>query len=208
MNDTVSEDVKLLPCPHCGETEHLYRAYRNMGDAAPYAIDCIGCGADFTPREGKDVIAAWNRRAYLAATKPPLAGEVTPVYRVDWENAPRDGTRVLLLSKGTHPDYRVEQRLFWSKHYSIHDLGGCWSDGFVTMSDLDFIGWRFDASPPMPGRGEGFVLVPVEPTAEMREAARGALKDRGQEQVWGADAVAIYRAMLAASRPKEDTHAK
>jgi hypothetical protein len=151
---------------------------------------------------------AMHPHCRAAATKPPLAGEVTPVYRVDWENAPRDGTRVLLLSKGTHPDYRVEQRLFWSKHYSIHDLGGCWSDGFVTMSDLDFIGWRFDASPPMPGRGEGFVLVPVEPTAEMREAARGALKDRGQEQVWGADAVAIYRAMLAASRPKEDTHAK
>src|SRR5688500_7798318 len=93
MNDTVSEDVKLLPCPHCGEAEHLYPAYRNMGDAAPYAIDCIGCGADFTPREGKDVIAAWNRRAYLAATKPPLA-DVTELKQAIWDAVERhiDGT--------------------------------------------------------------------------------------------------------------------
>jgi hypothetical protein len=148
--------------------------------------------------------------AYLAATKPPLAGEVTPVYRVDWENAPRDGTRVLLLSKGTHPDYRVEQRLFWSKHYSIHDLGGCWSDGFVTMSDLDFIGWRFDASPPMPGRGEGF-------DAEALRVAREVISDMvrygiisnevGTTAYYVGDNVLpiIMGRPLAASRPKEDT---
>jgi len=54
---------ELLPCPHCGEAEELYPAHRGFGGGKPYAIDCLGCGADFTPREGTDVIAAWNRRA-------------------------------------------------------------------------------------------------------------------------------------------------
>ena len=53
----------LKPCPFCGEAEHLYPAYRNMGAGAPYAIDCLGCGMDFVPRDGMDVIAMWNRRA-------------------------------------------------------------------------------------------------------------------------------------------------
>jgi hypothetical protein len=125
-------------------------------------------------------IAALTRRAREAADtidRLTSSGEA-PVYRVDWENAPRDGSWVLLLSKGDHADYRIEQRLFWSKHYSIHGLGGCWSDGFVTMSDLDFIGWRFDASP-----REGHVEVPVE--SEMRTLAEhcaglmNKLSDRG-----------------------------
>lgn len=58
----------LKPCPFCGEKNELYPAYR--GDKggnlhSPYAIDCLGCGFDFTPREGMDVFAAWNRRAKL-----------------------------------------------------------------------------------------------------------------------------------------------
>lgn len=54
---------RLLPCPHCGEAEHLYPSYRNMGAGKPYAIDCLGCGADYVPRDGMDVIAMWNRRS-------------------------------------------------------------------------------------------------------------------------------------------------
>lgn len=53
---------KLKPCPFCGEAEHLYPSYRNMGAGKPYAIDCLGCGMDFVPRDGMDVIAMWNRR--------------------------------------------------------------------------------------------------------------------------------------------------
>jgi len=64
----IAHEGKLLPCPHCGEKEHLYPGYRwKEGglelEPAPYCIDCIGCGYDFVPREGADVIAAWNRRA-------------------------------------------------------------------------------------------------------------------------------------------------
>jgi Lar family restriction alleviation protein len=52
----------LLPCPFCGEAEELYPAHHGMGEGEPYAIDCLGCGIDFVPREGTDVRAAWNRR--------------------------------------------------------------------------------------------------------------------------------------------------
>jgi hypothetical protein len=67
--------TELLPCPHCGEVEHLYPSYRLKDRASfkledkPYAVDCVGCGYDFVPREGLDVIAAWNRRV------PPPASE-------------------------------------------------------------------------------------------------------------------------------------
>jgi hypothetical protein len=53
---------ELKPCPFCGTTEGLYPSYRGLGAGKPYAIDCVGCGMDFTPREGMDVIASWNRR--------------------------------------------------------------------------------------------------------------------------------------------------
>ena len=60
-------EQKLLPCPFCGETEHLYPAYRldkdNKCIELPYAIDCIGCGVDLTPREGMSGIEAWNKRS-------------------------------------------------------------------------------------------------------------------------------------------------
>jgi Lar family restriction alleviation protein len=57
---------RLKPCPFCGEREHLYRSYRRWGAGneldGPYGIDCLGCGIDFIPRDGMDVVAAWNRR--------------------------------------------------------------------------------------------------------------------------------------------------
>lgn len=62
MSSEIDGVNALLPCPHCGEREHLYPGYHWPGTGAPYCIDCLGCGADFTPREGMDVIAMWNRR--------------------------------------------------------------------------------------------------------------------------------------------------
>lgn len=52
----------LKPCPFCGEVEHLYPAYRWPGTGSPYAVDCLRCGYDFTPRDGMDVVAMWNKR--------------------------------------------------------------------------------------------------------------------------------------------------
>lgn len=62
MSSEIEGVNELLPCPHCGEQEHLYPGYHWPGTGDPYCIDCLGCGADFTPREGMDVIAMWNRR--------------------------------------------------------------------------------------------------------------------------------------------------
>jgi Lar family restriction alleviation protein len=57
----------LLPCPFCGERDELYPAYRVDKDGKcmqpPYAIDCLGCGIDVTPRDGMNAKDAWNRRA-------------------------------------------------------------------------------------------------------------------------------------------------
>lgn len=54
--------AKLKPCPFCGERNELYPAYRWPGTGIPYAIDCLGCGIDVTPREGMNAIEVWNRR--------------------------------------------------------------------------------------------------------------------------------------------------
>ena len=56
---------KLKPCPFCGEKEELYPSYNWPGVGKPLSIDCIGCGIEFVPREGADVISAWNRRAII-----------------------------------------------------------------------------------------------------------------------------------------------
>jgi Lar family restriction alleviation protein len=56
----------LKPCPFCGAKDAIYPGYRRINGElapAPYQIDCCGCGIDFEPRMGMDVIAAWNRRA-------------------------------------------------------------------------------------------------------------------------------------------------
>lgn len=55
-------DNVLLPCPHCNEANHLYLCVHRAGEK-PYGIDCLGCGYEFVPRDGFDVVAMWNRRA-------------------------------------------------------------------------------------------------------------------------------------------------
>lgn len=66
----MSAQPAIKPCPFCGETEEVYPAYRTRRDpdgmircvGRPYAIDCVGCGFEFVPREGMDTVAMWNRR--------------------------------------------------------------------------------------------------------------------------------------------------
>ena len=57
---------ELLPCPFCGHDDQLYPAHHFPGTGPAYAIDCLRCGIDFTPREGMDVAAKWNTRASQA----------------------------------------------------------------------------------------------------------------------------------------------
>jgi hypothetical protein len=67
------------------------------------------------------------------------------------------------------------------------------------------------ASPPMPGRGEGFVLVPVEAFTEKLNRLSAIITElAGEVKAGGPEdrAWAIINELLAASRPKEDTHAK
>lgn len=69
----MSTAPELKPCPFCGESDELYPGFRHLADK-PYQIDCIGCGTEFTPREGMDAIAAWNRRAiYSSPAGAPVA---------------------------------------------------------------------------------------------------------------------------------------
>jgi Lar family restriction alleviation protein len=58
-----AEAGALAPCPFCGQSVELYPTHRWPGGGAPYAIDCLGCGIEFKPRDGMDVVTAWNRRS-------------------------------------------------------------------------------------------------------------------------------------------------
>jgi hypothetical protein len=79
MNDTVSEDVTLEPCPFCGlPPEHFSVGNNDHGLMIECTTkDCVNPHVSY--HNPKTAIAAWNRRAYLAATKPPLAGEVEEI---------------------------------------------------------------------------------------------------------------------------------
>lgn len=70
-------ESKLLPCPFCGEKDELYPFYPGSVRGKPTAIDCLGCGFDFMPREGRNAITAWNTRtnqvAELVELHPILA---------------------------------------------------------------------------------------------------------------------------------------
>lgn len=89
---------KLLPCPHCGEPDELYLCVREVGEIGkltkPYAIDCLGCGYEFHPREGFDVVELWNTRVPRWSHADALASalrqlvRVFPRLRVPTENAP------------------------------------------------------------------------------------------------------------------------
>jgi hypothetical protein len=121
-------------------------------------------------------------RAYLAATKPPLA----------------DVTAKALFS----------QLYDWFNRLPGESLGKTHFDALIAI---------VTASPPMPVREEGFVLVPVEPTPEMIAAFeqgfkmqlgvrhRARFKPRQTEKERRSAEECGLRAMLAASPPKEDS---
>jgi hypothetical protein len=115
-------------------------------------------------------------RAYLAATKPPLA----------------DVTVKALFS----------QLYDWFNRLPGESLGKTHFDALIAI---------VTASPPMPGRGEGFVLVPVEAFTEKLNRLSAIITElAGEVKAGGPEdrAWAIINELLAASRPKEDTHAK
>jgi hypothetical protein len=166
-----------------------------------------------------------ERRAYLAATKPPedhetcaLCGLPAPDGYVEFD-ADGEAMHPHCRDAATKPplaDVTVEEieRIVLATEPDVPasvDGSTIWTRRMASALHA-----RLYASPPMPGRGEGFVLVPVEPDAAMKQACMDVLLYRGDiyaredgtivvETITPRD---LWREMLAASRPKEDTHAK
>lgn len=76
--------LTLEPCPFCGEVNDLFLGYRKVGDEEPFAIDCLGCGTRFTPRDGVNAKAAWNRRP--AQREAEASGEGAEGIARRWAN--------------------------------------------------------------------------------------------------------------------------
>jgi hypothetical protein len=132
-------------------------------------------------------------RAYLAATKPPLAGEV-----VEWP-----------------PIIELGKTLAF--YTSVIKSGESWSPECAAAYDRANKALQ-DLYAALTGRGEGFVLVPAHRINDLlgalrkygfpvSEAATRALVDGGslEAQAVHVAAMGLAEAMLAASRTKEDT---
>lgn len=90
-----------------------------------------------------------NQR-FIATFSPPVVRELLDeIERLDtqrqWQpikTAPRDGSIVWLWNKHVSHPADAPQRFWWSTHYSVFGLGGCWTDGLCTMGDgIDFDFW-------------------------------------------------------------------
>jgi hypothetical protein len=212
MTDTVSEDVKL---DEAGVVAAL-DAFENAAGEWHYEPAGAEHVINYVPDRVEDFIGsveaqvfhrfpqkaqalAFKRgkcldaalRAYLAATKPPLADVTVKAEPVGYMTAAGiDNLRLGFSATLVAPVVRDEL----------------------------FNRPVFLASPPMPGRGEGFVLVPVELTDEMILARWPSYHPWGQNAPPPEDRPSMYAemvektkalwAILIASRPQEDSHAK
>ena len=61
----MSDDLKPLPCPFCGEQEGVY-SEAGTEATGPHAaiVRCSGCNAVHCHNTEAEAIAAWNRRAW------------------------------------------------------------------------------------------------------------------------------------------------
>lgn len=198
MNDTVSED-RLREIISSKETQVEHRGF-------PTKVE-------------QEVLSALREllevRAYLAATKPPLADE--------WVKALEWGGRRTTSEGNWAFDAKTSIGWYIAASSSGEGCKGTWH-WFIVGGTIS--GWANSeaeakaaaqadyeqrilstlASPPMPGRGEGFVLVPEWPSEAMIEAGLESLRESTGEQLLfiNRDPHLAYRAMLAASRPKEE----
>lgn len=175
MNDTVSEDVKLEPCPFCGARLQRQQTssghwHEHMGEVE----DCYATGSIVFDEN----IAAWNRRAYLAATKPPLAGDVT------------DETveRLAAYLCDEHDDeFSPRRNASWPED---ENDDGKREGGYVAIQPKHvqarareiarrILAFTRTASPPMPGRGEPEAVTQELVTDLVRECER-AMKQRDE----------------------------
>jgi Lar family restriction alleviation protein len=248
MSDTVSEDVK--PCPFCGKQPSVrdYREHEDQtGETYGYAAvecACIGShgGLFFHFDTIEEAVEVWNRRAYLAATKPAhptrlreAISNLMDATRAECRDGPHapveeaqeavEAALSALPGDVTVKALKAHLREHWlvsvvCDHEAKTDTATCscsqWRDephpsvGAAVDAWIEHV-FAALASPPMPGRGEGFVLVPVEITLEMQKAYFDVI-DKNMERVTSDPRFGrfdsnreAYRAMLAASPPKEDT---
>jgi hypothetical protein len=161
MNDTVSEDVKL-------DEAGLVEAVADELVAHGEFSSIPGNNHANASRAARAILPII--RAYLAATKPPLAGEVTD----DRLRSMIDAAKSYIGANGYDPD--------------PEDVIDICTELLVRR-----------ASPPMPGRGEGFDLAVIEAT--VRKVNPGRTEDHIKSVAL--DTLSVLRAL--ASRPKEDT---
>jgi hypothetical protein len=131
MTDTVSEDVKRTLA------ERLRIAAR---DSRTFRLAMSGLGYEVRPNIKSTADLLDEAADFLAATKPPLA-DVTPV---EW--------RYLYYGKGN-----------WKHVYNADAAAALYAESAALPKRkqhvIEPLYTHPDASPPMPGRGEGFVLV-------------------------------------------------
>ena len=74
----MSDDLKPLPCPFCGEQEGVY-SEAGTEATGPHAaiVRCSGCNAVHCHNTEAEAIAAWNRRAPDAEIERLRAAIVT-----------------------------------------------------------------------------------------------------------------------------------
>ncbi|MES2958501.1 MAG: Lar family restriction alleviation protein [Pseudomonadota bacterium] len=80
MSDTLRD--ALAPCPFCGGAAECFPDDVGSGGqhVGPYHAGCCRpCRMFFTEEEPEDAIAAWNRRAALAAAEQPAAPAIMPI---------------------------------------------------------------------------------------------------------------------------------
>ena len=72
----MTSNVKLLPCPFCGEGEHLLVEHLEGTILRPaHRIRCDNCGAS-TGYTDRDFRAKWNARAGVEAAMLSLADAI------------------------------------------------------------------------------------------------------------------------------------
>lgn len=160
---------ELKPCPHCGEANELYPSYRLDKDGKyiepPYAIDCLGCGTDFTPRDRKDAREAWNRRA--------TASQEQAGWR-DMSNAPKDGAILIDIGE-TIPDLvdaRVGQFISEARGRELDEPLSSAGGWIIWTTDADwFVIPCSDAHGWMPLPAAPGLAAPVSPPVSVGEDA-------------------------------------
>lgn len=203
MTDKTEPDGRLDPCPFCGAGEtHIHTnrgAWSGMGFGQIISVEVRhwcpqdpGQPSRCFVRIGRDeasAIAAWNRRAPVAAAQPVALGGIDVTLDEDQAGLLRD----MLGDRGEYPE-ALPVRLMSGPGHSGHGLYAAQAEyldeGAVLLA-------AFDAQP---AQGAAERAVPAGwPTNEMIEAGRKAAESHGPLLGNGQSLWHIFHDMLAAA---------